>query len=159
MWANKNDLVIRYGQEYIDKLTTKNKFDEVNNIYYADQTQVSRDEVLNAALADAKAKLLFHLSCCYNITSIGLLIDSGEEFSIIKTHHIKLTIAMLKATGDCKECDACEKDFKELCSCGAIISDNGVKPQVNSRISVTDYESCIPESVCCHCGQRKCCCE
>lgn len=158
MWAVKQDLVTRYGQEYIDKITTRNKFDDVNNMYYADQTEVSRDEVLNAALSDAKAKLLFHLSCCYNITEIGLLIDSGEEFSLIKNYHIKLTISMLKAQGDCKDCDACLNEFKDLCDCGQIISDNGVKPKVASKISVTEYESCIPYGNCCHCGKVSCCC-
>lgn len=159
MWAEKQDLILRYGEEYVNKIATRNKYDSVNNTYYADQTELSRDAVIEAALEDAKAKLLYHLSCCYNVTEIKALVESGENFTIIKSHHIKMTIAILKSQGDCKECDACEKEFKELCGCGAIISENGVKPKVNSKISVTEYNSCIPKSNCCRCGNRKCCCE
>lgn len=160
MWAVKQDLVLRYGEEYIDKISTRNKYDDTNNFYYADQTEASRGAVVDAALADAKAKLLFHISCCYDIRSIQYLIDSqNKSFSVIKTHHIKMTIAMLKSQGDCKDCDACEKEFKELCSCGLLMADDGTKPKSLSKISVTEYESCIPKSNCCHCNKKDCCCD
>lgn len=157
MWATKEDLVLRYGEEFVDKISTRNRFDSVNNVYFADQSEASRNEVINAALADAKGQLLFELNCCFNIESIKNLIDQGESFSIVKTHHIKMTIAILKGQGDCEECDACKKEFKDLCSCGAIVSDSGLKPRLISKISVTEYTSCIPKNNCCSCnGECNC---
>ena len=120
-WATPQDLYIRYGDEYVDKLLIRRVWDEYTGEYVADETYSGMNLVLETALEDAKAVLKQKISCCFG--SISLL--DSHDFSVIKQWHIKLTVAALKNGGDCSSCKECT-DFEEFCKCKSICSDDGV---------------------------------
>lgn len=161
MWAKKEDLILRLGEKEIDKITTREVYDEETDTYVGDVSKKSRDKVLDTFLEDAKAWMLWHLAQCYELTQkeISDLFDSGEEFRVILIHHIKLTTAMLKYGGDCDECDKCKEDFSNLCNMTDICSESGVCIKRTSRYAVSDIKSCLPKDLCCGCHEEVCCCE
>lgn len=156
-WATKEDLVLRYGQEYVEKLAIRRDWNEDAEAYVADESPERIDQVINAALQDAKDWLLWKISCCFNIVDFNAL----AEVSFVKRFHIKLTIIMLKDGGDCQECKECQDEFSDFCSCGSICDINGnciSKPTIGLIAVEKMPRSCLPQNYCCGCNSHRCCC-
>jgi hypothetical protein len=155
MWATKNDLIVRYGQEFVDKLLIRNYYDKELGSYVVNNSCEAKDLVLCAGLEDAKAWLLYKLSCFYNVSELINFENNGINFGMIKSYHIKLTILFLKHGGDCEDCDECKSQFESYCKSGQICSDDGANCLSRiSTVSVTEYESCLPSKICC--PENKC---
>lgn len=153
-WATKADLVLRYGQEYIEKAALRRDFNEDADDYVADESCDRINEVICAALEDAKEWLLWKISCSFNLADFNNL----DDINYIKIFHMRLTIAMLKEGGDCEKC---QKEFSEFCACGQICDING-KCITKTKISLIAVEqmpkSCLPQNVCCGCLPNRCDC-
>ena len=148
-WATPQDLYIRYGDEFIDKLSIRRVWDTYHNEYLADESYSGIQTVLETALRDAEAVLKQKISCCFG--NVQLL--DQHTFSAIKQWHIKLTIAALKKGGDCYACIECQ-EFEKYCSCSTICSDEGIcLPNKKSSISVSkevfECERCLGRCKCC----------
>lgn len=155
-WATEEDLILRYGEEFIDKLSLRNDFNETAEAYVANEDPARMQSVVQAALDDAKNWLLWKISCCFNLSDFNSLGD----VSFIKKFHIKMTIIMLKDGGDCQECKECQDEFADFCNCGRICDNLGVciSSTSKSKFAVQDMgKSCLPTNFCCSCGD-KCCC-
>lgn len=119
-WALPDDLIARYGQEYIDKLSIRRKYDSELEQYVADESTEGRSTVLTLALCDAKNLIYSKIQCKYQ--NADLL--NTAYFPSIKHWHIKLTIETLKAGGDCSGC-ACILDMDRFIDCSPICSEDG----------------------------------
>lgn len=119
-WATIDDLYLRYGDEYIDKQATRNKYDAATKAYIADESREGRFLVVSVALCDAKELILRKLMCRFANTE---LLDT-LVFPAIKQWHIKLTIETLKAGGDCSGC-ACVAEIDQFLDCGKVCSESG----------------------------------
>lgn len=149
-WATIQDLYTRFGDEFVDKLADRRKWDESIQAYVADQSRENRDLVIQTALDDAKALLKQKLSCAYQNISI---LDE-QTFSCITQWHIQLTISVLKAGGDCVGCK-CE-GLDDFLKCGSICSDDGtclVSKSTFFSVSIAHFPC---ES--CGCGESRCSC-
>ena len=146
-WASINDLYERFGDEYVDKLATRRKWDAALDTYVADESVEGRTRVLTLALCDAKALLIQKISCLFG--NISLL--STSNFSSIRQWHIRMAIEVLKAGGDCHSCN-CES-LDNFLKCGTICDENGVcLPSKTTFISVSEAK--FP----CECEDRCSCC-
>lgn len=147
-WALIEDLYARFGDEYVDKLAVRRKWDETIQDYVADQSEEARTEVLELALEDAKALILQKLSCLFS----GLENLETSDFPAIKIWHIKMTIEVLKKGGDCTACDCAALD--EFLKCGSVCTEDGVCLSKKSTfITVSDSQfpcECFPKG-CCSC--------
>lgn len=133
-WATPQDLYIRYGDEFIDKLGIRRVWDTYLHDYVADESYSGIQTILETALRDAEAVLRHKISCCFGKVS---LLDT-HTFSAIKQWHIKLTIATLRKGGDCYSCAECA-EFDAFCACKTICSDDGIcLPWKQSGISVSE---------------------
>lgn len=119
-WATVEDLTSRYGQEYIDKLSTRTVYDADVGSYVADETSEGRFRVLSLALSDAKELIKRKVSCIYSNSNLL----ENNLFPALKQWHIKLTIETLKIGGDCSAC-ACNEDLDKFLSCGNICTEDG----------------------------------
>lgn len=158
-WATKEDLVLRYGEEFVDKLARRRDWDEDAEMYVEDNSDERVNEVIEAALEDAKNWLTWKISCCFPIKAFNDLIISGQSFSFVKRFHIKMTIIMLKDGGDCAECKECQDEFSKFCECSKLCTDEGecIVSKSKSRFAVEKTSpSCWPKNICC--GQETCCC-
>ncbi len=156
-WATKADLILRYGQDVIEKMALRRDFNEEADDYVANETPERIDQVIETALQDAKDWILWKISCCFSLSEF---LNLGDV-NYIKRFHIKLTIAMLKDGGECKDCDDCKEEFSEFCSCGQICDVNGkcITKSKMSLIAVEKIEkSCLPENYCCACRNYRCNC-
>lgn len=159
-WATKEDLVKRYGGEFVDKLARRRDYDPETETYVEDNSEERINEVIDLALEDAKYWLTWKISCCFSIKAFNDLIDSGQSFSFLKKFHIKMTIIMLKDGGDCVECKECQDEFSKFCECSKFCTDEGecLVSKSKSKFAVEKTkESCWPTNLCC--DQKDCCCE
>lgn len=117
-WANVNDLYDRFGDEFVDKLATRNKYDTEVKRYIADESTEGRFKVIALALCDAKALIIRKLKCKYS--NVSLL--NSSAFPSIKLWHIKMTIETLKVGGDCSGCNCEELD--KFIECGDICNED-----------------------------------
>lgn len=149
-WAVGADLYSRFGDEFVDKLAIRRKWNNVLNDYVADESQVGKDAVIALALDDAKAMILQKLSCYYSdLTSLDTL-----NYPAIKQWHILLTIETLKRGGQCYGCE-CIAPMEEYFKCGSVCSDNGVcLVSKKTFISATEAEFCceVCDEGCCSCS-------
>lgn len=120
-WASVSDLYDRFGDEFVDKLSTRRVFDTELNSYVSDESPQGRLRVISLALCDAKQLIKDKLRCVYKNVE---LLDS-HLFYGLKQWHIKLTIETLKAGGDCYSC-ACLTDLDSYVKCGSICTDDGL---------------------------------
>lgn len=158
-WATKEDLEIRYGQEFVDKLARRRDYDEDTETYVEDNTPERINEVIETALDDAKHWILWKIGCCYSSKAFNDLINLGQTFSYVKRIHIKMAIAILKDGGDCAGCKECQDEFSSFCACGKLCSDEGecLIPTSKSKFAVEKTDpSCWPTNLCC--GKKDCCC-
>lgn len=160
-WATKDDLVLRYGEETINKLSTRRNWDSDSSSYISDVNPESRNAVVEAALEDAKQELLMKIGCCYDIKAF-LRLEAVSSFSFIRSYHIKLTILMLKnGAGDCAACKECTDEFEKFCDCNKLCADNGeclVPEAYGSAFAVQEMpKSCLPKCICSSC-EGSCCC-
>lgn len=121
-WATIEDLYARYGDEFMDKISTRRVWDEDLGTYVADESEANRHAVIQLALDDAEALLKYKIGCKYG--NVVWLDDT--EFKIIKAWHIKLTIEALKIGGDCMACTECNTQFDSFLDCGSICDSDGV---------------------------------
>lgn len=152
-WATIEDLYKRYGDEFMDKLSTRMDDNTSGDDYVANEDPLRRDEVIQLALDDARAILLQKINCCFKTD--GKLVNPNLSFSGIFPWHIKLTIILLKQGGDCKDCDDCKEAFDDFCKCSSICSDEGdCLEKRGSAISVSEEKfKCddIFKDGCCKC--------
>lgn len=148
-WANYNDLVDRYGQEFVDKISTRNKWDAGSDSYVADESNVSRARVVGIALCDAKAYIKRKLTCAgYE----GLDLLDTQNFPGLKLFHVLMTIEVLRLNGDCSGC-ACNADLDKFIGCGNICTDEGVC-LTSSKTFISVSEAKFP----CECDRGCSCC-
>lgn len=135
-WAMPDDLIARYGQEFMDKLSTRRKFDVELEQYVADESTEGRSTVLTNALCDSKNYIFAKIQCKYKNSDLVNTLN----FPSIKHWHIKLTIEALKVGGDCSEC-ACVSDLEKFLDCSPICSEDGQCLLSNKTfISATEAE-------------------
>lgn len=138
-WATVADLNARFGNEFMDKISTRRKWNAGMQSYVADESDGARTAVIQLALDDAKAFLLYKISCKFSNTDL----IATTDFNIIKAWHIKLTIETLKIGGDCTACTECNAAFDSFLQCGNICDANGVCLSSNGTfISVTKAIFC-----------------
>lgn len=159
MWATKDDVKKRTGEEAYAKLGTRTKYNSALDSYVGDSSDVSVDLVIQCALDDTQGYLRGKLDCCFDTKYLNQMIADGEKFPSIFLHHIKLTVMALKFGGDCEQCTECKKSWDELCACGILCSDNGICVPLRPRFSVTPNVSCLPDTLCHTCAKESCCCE
>ena len=147
-WANIDDLYSRYGEEFMDKISTRTIYDSEVSNYVADESTEGRFKVICLALCDAKEFIRTKVSCKFGNTQ---LLDTAS-FAAIKQWHIKLTIETLKLGGDCSGC-ACVVDLDAYLGCARICTDSGVcLPSLKTFFSMSEARfSCE-----CHGGCRCC---
>lgn len=145
-WAEIEDLYIRYGEEFVDKLAIRNVWDEDVQSYVADESDENKELVLQTALDDAKALIQNKLACLYQ----DYILVETLEFESIKQWHIRLTIETLKIGGDCTSC-ACIGDLDKFL-CGAICTEDGV-----CLVGLSTAFSVSEAFFCCELGCGKCC--
>ena len=134
-WATPEDLYERFGDEFVDKLAIRRKWNSEIEDYVADESDEGKLAVIELALEDAKQLLLQKLSCLYG--ELTLLEDDTYAFTSILQWHIKLTIETLKIGGDCYAC-ACIGDLDKFLGCGTICTPDGVcLPGLNTFISAS----------------------
>ena len=129
-WATIGDLYDRFGEEFVDKLSIRRKYDEQIQEYIADESKESKTRVQTLALCDAKDHVLAVLSKKFSDVE---KLDT-QNFHGIKSWHIKFTIALLKKGGDCK---GCKEDFEEFVASNKICSDSTCLTKVSTFISAT----------------------
>lgn len=143
-WASVTDLYDRYGGEFVDKLSTRRFYDADAGQYVADESAEGRLRVVSLALCDAKQMILQKLSCLYS--NIEILNDN--IFMGLKQWHIRATISVLKANGDCYGCD-CIDDLDKFLKCGNICTEDGVCLNPNTTfISVSAAKFCCEKENC-----------
>lgn len=120
-WATIHDLYDRYGQEFVDKLAIRRKWDPSIEAYVADESRESICKVLSIALSDAKALIQKKLACRFS----GINLLDEKFFPAIKIWHVRLTVETLKTGGDCLAC-ACNVEMEKDFDCGSICSEDGV---------------------------------
>ena len=148
-WATVSDLKARFGDEYMDKISTRRKWNSTVEDYVADESASGRNAIIQLALDDAKAYLTYKMSCLFG--NLDLL--ATNDFKIVLAWHIKLTIETLKIGGDCTACTECNAAFDEFLKCGKICDANGV------CLSSTKTFFSITEAVfCCELQGRGCGC-
>lgn len=132
-WATVNDLYDRFGDEYMDKISTRNNYNSTLGRYVADESVDNRFKVISLALCDAKELIIRKLQCAFSdVTPLNDLV-----FPAIKQWHIKITIETLKIGGDCSAC-ACNEDLDKFIACGVVCTSDGVCLSANSTfISAT----------------------
>ena len=118
-WATVCDLYDRYGEEFVDKLSTRRVWDEEAGGYVADETKEGRHRVQLLALDDARSVLQEKIHSRF----VGVSRLDNEEFFGVKQWHIKLTIEALKKGGDCRGCD-CLADIDKFVG-GKVCSNSG----------------------------------
>lgn len=138
-WATVEDLYSRFGDEFMDKVSTRRLWDADLESYVADESESGRQSVIQLALDDAKAFLTYKISCLFS--DLSLL--ATNDFAIIKAWHIKLTIETLKIGGDCTACTECNAAFDSFLKCGNICDVNGVCLSSNKTFfSITEAVFC-----------------
>lgn len=147
-WATVDDLNVRYGGEYIDKISTRVNWDPNVKAYVASTDPESRLKVLSYALCDAKEMIIKKLKCKYS--NVDIL--SSSYFPALKQWHIRLTIETLKIGGDCTSCE-CNADLDKYIDCGSICNDEGVC-LISNKTFIEVSKAHFP----CEClGSCKCC--
>lgn len=146
-WATKEDLYARFGQEFVTKLAIRRNWDNESKIWVASEDPIDIGAILNLALEDAKNLILHRLSCFFsNYQSVN-----ESSFSALKFWHIKTTIDVLKANGDCTSCK-CE-DLDEFLKCNNLCDDDGFCLTKNTTFisaTVAKFEcECIGGCSCC----------
>ena len=149
-WATVDDLYARYGDEFMDKLGTRRVWDADLETYVADESDSSRRAVIQLALDDAQAFLLYKIACKFS----GVEVLSTELFNIVRSWHAKLTIETLKIGGDCTNCTECNTAFDSFLECGKICNSDGTNCLASNKtfISATEYKSdceCMGSCGCC----------
>lgn len=119
-WAIIEDLYSRLGEEYVNKLAIRNDWDEDTESYVANEDPEVIETRLNQALLDAKNLILQKLTCLY--TNVELLDE--ENFPAILIWHVRTTVEVLKAGGDCTSCN-CEQ-LDNFIKCNSICATSGV---------------------------------
>lgn len=142
-WANINDLYDRYGEEFVDKLSIRRKWDEDLGEYIADENKASMTRVQSIALCDARSLIMSLLSQKYS----NLSVLDNDNFRGIKHWHIKFTIDLLKQGGDCQ---GCKEGFLEFLEQNQVCSESGCLDRKRTFISATKAEfKCEPRGNCC----------
>lgn len=147
-WAIKQDLYDRFGQEYMTKLAIRRNWDAINKMWVASEQDVDIAKIINLALDDAKALIQTKLNCQFTDASIV----ETTDFPAIKIWHMKMTIRVLEAGGDCAGCDCTDLD-KFIC--GQVCSPDGVC--LSSAASVISVSVPVFECEACGCGGCTCC--
>ena len=147
-WATKEDLISRAGDEFVFKLALRRNFDCETESFVASENKKSVDKVIQLALDDAKSLILHKLSCKF----ANHLTVNDLNFPTIKIWHMKMTVDVLKANGDCTACDCAKLD--EFISCDTICSDNGVclignKSFIDVSTPSFPCEACKGKCECC----------
>lgn len=146
-WATKEDLYSRFGQEFVTKLAIRRNWNNELSMWVASEGPTDIGAILNLALEDAKNIILQRLSCLFsNYQAVN-----SSSFSALKYWHIKTTIEVLKANGDCTGCK-CE-DLDEFLKCNSLCDDSGfclTKKTTFISASVAKFE--------CECHGRCGCC-
>jgi hypothetical protein len=163
-WVDRQGLYARFGEEFIQKLARRRDFDcdanDGDGGYTENETKKRVECVIDLAISDAKEWMLWKISCNFPINEFNALLNQDKDFSFLKSHHIKLTIAMLKTGGDCTECEACQKEIGDIL-CDQICTDDGIciPSRKRSKFLVEKTSpSCLPTNLCCGCGSEGCCC-
>lgn len=148
-WATIEELYTRFGDEFVDKISTRRVWDCSLDSYVADESKTARRAVVQLALDDAKAFLKYKMACKFS--NVDLL--ETDQFSIVKSWHIKLTIETLKIGGDCTACTECNAAFDSFLDCGKICNSIGVCLS-SSKTFLVATEAVFD----CECGSNcKCC--
>lgn len=145
-WATIEDLYVRYGEEYVDKLAIRNVWDESTQSYVSDESDENKTLVLQTALDDAKALILQKLSCLYTNSEVV----NEYYFAALKQWHIRLTIETLKIGGDCTSC-ACVGDLDKFL-CSKICTEDGV-------CLISAETGFVVSKACFKCEEFKCGCK
>lgn len=120
-WATPTDLYERFGDEFVDNLSTRRNYDKTLGRYVADERPEARLRVVQLALDDARAMIVRKLQCKYNdVVQLNTL-----YFPSIKQWHIKLAIETLQMGGDCSAC-ACNADLDKYLDCNSICTEDGI---------------------------------
>lgn len=130
-WATISDLYDRFGEEFVDKLSIRRKWNDVLGDYVADESKSSMTRVQLLAIDDAKALVKEKLSRCFTDVRRA----DKEVFSAIKQVHIKLIIETLKNGGDCRGCE-CVSSIDSLCS--GVCNDDSCLTKKTTFISVSN---------------------
>lgn len=147
-WATAEDLYSRFGDEFVDKLAIRRKWDSDLQQYVADESDAGKEAVIELALSDAQSMLRQKLSCLYG----NVYIIDETTFEPIKQWHIKLAIETLKIGGDCYAC-ACNVDIDNYFKCGTICDAEG-----NCLSSRSTFISATEAVFPCECyGSCSCC--
>lgn len=147
-WAVKQDLYDRFGQEKITKLAIRRNWDNILKEWIASEADVDIAKIVNLALEDAKSLIQQKLACQFE----DYYLVEEQDFPAVKIWHMKMTLKVLEAGGDCTACDCTDLD-KFIC--GQVCAPNGVcLNSLTSAISVS-----VPDFPCegCGCGGCKCC--
>lgn len=146
-WATKEDLYARYGQEFMAKIALRRNWDEELNTWIASEGVHDIGSVINLALEDAKTLILQRISCFFS--NYQKVINGN--FPAVKVWHIRTTIDVLKANGDCASCDC--KDLDNFLKCNSLCDENGIclnKKSTFISASVAKFD--------CECnGSCRCC--
>ena len=147
-WATKQDLYDRFGNEYITKLAMRRNWSEADQMFLASENTVDINKVVDFALEDAKALIQTKLSCQFLDASLVETID----FPAVKIWHMKMTIKVLEAGGDCAGCDCTDLD-KFIC--GRVCAPDGTC--LSSNVSAISVSTPVFECELCGCGGCECC--
>jgi hypothetical protein len=147
-WATITDLYERYGEEFVDKLAIRRKWNAELGQYVADESHDSKIRVITLALCDAMALIKKKLACRFTNTS---LLDE-MVFPSIKVWHLRLTIETLKTGGDCLAC-ACNETMEKDFDCGNICTEDGIC-LVSNKTAFSISKAHFP----CECNGRCSCC-
>lgn len=147
-WASPRDLYDRFGDEFMDKISTRMNYSQTLKMYVADEKPESRLKVIQLALDDAKELIVRKLSCKFQ----DVILLNTHYFSSIKSWHIKLTIETLKIGGDCTACE-CNADLDKFIDCNTICTEDGIcLPSASSFFLVSQAKSeceCQDKCGCC----------
>ena len=133
-WATLNDLYDRFGEEYIDKLSIRNNYDESLEDYVADESRTNMIRVQLLALDDARDLILNKVNAVFkNAHLFNTMI-----FPFIKQWHIKLTIGFLKRGG---ECSSCIEEFDENLKTSVLCSGNVCLEKRTTFFYASEYKS------------------
>jgi len=83
-WATIQDLYTRFGDEFVDKLADRRKWDAIIQAYVADQSKTNRDEVIQTALDDAGVKYLGNLFKQFGDWSLALAAYNAGPGNVTK---------------------------------------------------------------------------
>lgn len=142
-WATREDLEIRFSGEEVIKAATRSFWDDDAEAFVVDRSDLRINQVINAALEDAKSLILECLNSIYS----GTEFLENYLFQGVKYYHAHLSYLILKEGSGCKECDECLEKFKEkICLKTLCSNDQSICLTKKSLISVTPKSKKV-----CHC--------